>query len=177
LSLAALVIGIGCQTATAQQAAPPGMTLPAISATIDFTKDDGGDADEFFAGLEAHSGKAIFLNLEIIPGPDPESAGYALERQSSEAGGNEPADCRSHGFGIVDNLTSILHLSFQHPRHFHSPIEIAVGDRIRFPFQSVQCNPLDVAEGIASLVVTGHFVVTTASIPTATQFGLYPYNP
>ena len=152
--------------------------LPLVEAVIDYSSEKGDDAaDRFFETLNLNSGKTVQLDLEIIPRQDPDLPGYSL-RTDPEPPAESEFILRGTTYGLVDNYRTRFSVSFQHPSHFHNPIEIRIGNRMAFPFHSIVCG----AENSGSMELTrlhvrGHFVVETAEIPTALVYDLYPYDP
>jgi hypothetical protein len=165
--------------------------LPSVTAVLDYSKSgDGGDdpaADAFFAELDRYAGTAIRLKLTIVPKQDPESPGYRLVRVFDTWGRLPSADLPAEilcgasveggMLGIVDNFATVQRLDLQHPRHFHAPTRITVGDRARFPFQSIVCSAEHHTEReLTSLILEGYFVVAVADLPTARSYELFPFT-
>lgn len=147
-----------------------------VKAVIDYSETGSGEADRFFELLDANTGKVIALELDIIPRQEEGSPGYSLS-EDAEGESVEDVVCGSGSVGIIDNFSSVYRLTFQHPDHFHAPAEIVIGDRARYPFQSIRCGAESVGENaFTQLHVAGHFVVATAEIPTAVTYTLYPYD-
>ena len=161
--------------------------FPVVKGMLDFSiGDDVGEspsADEFFAALDANDGKVIKLDLEIIPNQDGDP-GYSLEidpaTPAASPDGPDPSNivCGDGVYGIVENYRSFYSLGFQHPQHFHAPTAIRLGNRVGYPLHTIICGiEAYTAQSRTSLYISGHFVVTTAAIPTAVTYDLYPYNP
>jgi hypothetical protein len=169
-------------------------SYPNVVAVLDYSKEgskgqqegDDAAADALFRDLDRYDGKVISLKLSIIPKQDRENPGYTLTRigdsggEQSKHDDSAPIVCGvtvgDGTVGIVDNFTAIHRLIFQHTQHFHAPTEITIGDRARFPFQAIICtseNYLD--KPLTKLVISGHFVVATATIPTANSYLLFPF--
>ncbi|PCJ92222.1 MAG: hypothetical protein COA52_07715 [Hyphomicrobiales bacterium] len=171
-----------------------------ISAVLDFSSPDEAAANTFFEKLHANSGKAIWLNLEIIP-HQPFSpliktenegskknvarildgqSGYVLREKARDSMPRNRGDivCGSGKFGGVDNYDQDFELTFNHPIHFHSPTTIIIGNRQSYPFHSIICGVEDYTrQELTHLHIKGAFVVMSATIPTAQEITLFPYNP
>lgn len=151
-------------------------TIPEISATLDYAKPDEQAYENFFEAVSKHDGKVIHLKLEILPKQGEEPSGYTL----TQAGADDATiECGAEAFvGLIDNLKTDYTLGFQHPTNFHAATQIYIGDRMRFPFQSVVCGAEGTGELLRShLRVSGHFVVQTYEIPTQANVALFPYDP
>jgi hypothetical protein len=149
-----------------------------VRAVLDYSNGSERAADAFFKALGANSGKGISLVLQIIPRQDAKDPGYALSRDPAAAGEGENVLCGQGNYGLVDNYASTHRLTFQHPKHFHAPTHIIIGDRKTFPFHGIRCGVEDhTTKELTHLHVSGSFVVTAAEIPTAISYTLYPYAP
>ncbi|UTW44502.1 hypothetical protein KFE80_08850 [bacterium SCSIO 12696] len=141
-------------------------------------------ADEFFESLIQYAGNAIKLDLTIIPVQDQQSVAYRMRylapalNAAEEAEIGQQIECGSGVFGVQNNLHRMIRLTFQHPLHYHSPIDIYIGDRIKFPQSSVICSSEQYTSQARTPVhIKGYFFVEVAEVPTANQFVLYPYRP
>ncbi len=189
-----LALSAGEQAFAKEAPRGSGDRYPTVVAVLDYSKEgskgqqegDDAAADALFRDFDRYDGKVIALKLSIIPRQDRENPGYELTRigdsgeDKSKHEDSAPIVCGvtvdNGTVGIIDNFTAIHQLSFQHTRHFHAPTEITIGDRARFPFQTIICtseNYLD--KPLTKLIITGHFVVSTATIPTANSYLLFPF--
>lgn len=167
-----------------------------ISAILDFSSPDEASANALFEKLHANSGKAVQLSLKIIPHqPTPPAnkvvktsaaslsdgqAGYVLKERKPDfiSENSTSIVCGFGKFGGVDNFGTDYELTFNHPSNFHSPTTIIMGNRQSYPFHSIICGVEDYTkQEFTHLHIKGAFVVMIATIPTAQEITLFPYNP
>lgn len=149
-----------------------------VKVVLDYNKPSSRAADAFFKALDAHSGKAISLVLEIVPKQDKNDPGFSLAKDQRGSATSDKILCGQDNYGVVDNYRSAYRLGFQHPENFHAPTEIMIGERTQYPFHAIRCGTENyTTKELTHLHVSGHFVVMTAGIPTANTYTLYPYAP
>lgn len=166
-----------------------------VVGVLDYSKPLGTDiqddeedlaADNFFAALDERHGEVIDLQLTIVPQQHRERLGYRLVPIQDTWGQRLARDpnaeilCGSLGentvLGIIDNFSSVHELAVGHTRHSHADVTLTIGDRARFPFQSIICSSdLYTEQDYTNLVIEGRFVVNVATIPTVVTYRLYPY--
>ncbi|MEP3783200.1 MULTISPECIES: hypothetical protein [Paracoccaceae] len=158
-----------------------------VKGLIDYDNPESSNLDLF--DLSHHDGKVVWLELEMLQSDLANSLGYsievvsldALDKQSSLfSGSSSKIVCGNveNGYvGLVPNARSSYLVSLTSPSDFHSPTEIHIGDRVRFPFHSVYCDDQGVGDLSATkLVLRGHFVVASVAIPTAQTTYLFPIH-
>ena len=156
--------------------------IPLIEAVLDFSKefDEGNDreADKFMSALGTNTGNVIKLKLKIIPDQRKDSFNYSLitdQKLPTPDSDDLKIKCGQGTYGIVDNYSYNLTVSFHHTANYHNPTTIYLGNRAEFPKISVICGSGNHIEN-TPLYITGHFVVDSAEIPTAIEKVLFPYN-
>ncbi len=159
--------------------------LPRLSHTLTFdaarTADDPA-AEAFFTALDKNDGQIVFLDLTIEPdtATDPAEPGYDIVSGGyGETGGGHAIICGRDGtLGLVDNLSDTLTVTTRHPHHFHAPVTLIVGDRMRFAHQHIACSAQGYLDNaLTPLIVRGYFSIQSGDIPTAREYRLTPANP
>lgn len=146
-----------------------------VSGTVDYQNPE--NSNDAFWDLHSLDGEVIWLELALLQNiNEPDGLGFHVDIAGVTKG--ERAVCGVNvDYGFVENFDATFQINLTSPHDYHAPTTIFVGDRIRFPRQTILCVNEKASENrVGSLVIKGHFIVATTTIPTAQETRLYPVH-